>query len=171
MCVTWIHEQILEWIQRPSHLWRKWIIDTFKKKQNIIQLGNCKYIYDVFYRCIHIWLLIYCPSSTISMKHKIIQICNCIIYTFFSNIKCSLLKLLCTLMRLWDRTLLQLLRLDFFGLTFPRIIYCNCHSYFLRQDNRTRGKLRIFYERSPLPNLPTPETSLPNPYPTYPLPR
>ena len=39
--------------------------------------------------------------------------------TLSFNIKCSLLKLLCTLTRLLEGTLLQPLRLDFFGIDFP----------------------------------------------------
>ena len=43
------------------------------------------------------------------------------IYLLFKKINCSLLKLLCTLACLKELNILQLLRLNFFGSTFPCI--------------------------------------------------
>ena len=80
--------------------------------------------------------------------------------TFRSNVKSSLLKLLCTLARLNP---LQPLIIDFFGIDFPshpcsQLTFIN----FCGQDNRTRVKARIYHEHALLPKLnPPPHTHLP----------
>ena len=90
---------------------------------------------------------------------------------FCFNSKYSLLKLVCTLARLCEITLLQPLRLNFYGIKFPSHP-CSQFSFltFCRQDNTTRGKAHIYHEFSPLPNLTTPETYRPTPRLTYPPP-
>ena len=62
------------------------------------------------------------------------------IYTFGFNIKYSLLKLLCTLARLYEGTSLQPLRLDFFGSPFPCILAQIFHFSFLQEGKYNKGK-------------------------------
>ena len=81
--------------------------------------------------------------------------------TFRFNSKSSLLKLLCTLARFCEGNPLQLFRLDF--LSHPRSQSHKFH--FSHFSNRTREKARKYHERAPLPNLPTPMTLRPKPYP------
>ena len=83
-------------------------------------------------------------------------------HTFYSNSKCSLLKSLCMIERLYGGTLLQPLRLEFFRINFPlhpssQFLFIN----FRGKDNTTRGKYRIYHGRAPLPHLPNLETYLP----------
>ena len=76
--------------------------------------------------------------------------------TFYSDIKYSLLKLLCIFARLCEGNALQPLRLNFFGIDlsshtcsqFPFIAFCG-------QDNRTRGYAQISHNHTTPPNLPT----------------
>ena len=85
-----------------------------------------------------------------------------IISTFHSNVKSSLLKLLCTLARLCVGTPLQPLRLDFFIIDFPSHP-CSQLPFlaFCGQENRTRVKARRSHDRYLLPSVLTPETSPP----------
>ena len=89
---------------------------------------------------------------------------------FCSNTKFSFLKLLCTLARLFKGTPLQPLILDFFGSDSPVHPFSQLPFITFRgQVNIISVKARKSHERSPLPNLPTPETSrLPPTYQVYP---
>ena len=92
-------------------------------------------------------------------------------HNFRSSSKCSLLKLLCSLMHLCGRTPLQPLRLKFSGIDFPSHPRSQLPFITFRgQDNITRGKVCRSHERNPLPNLPTPDTYIPVPPNTYPPP-
>ena len=81
-CVTRLYEWILKWVSIPSHIQIKWVIDKSKKEKHLIQVRNCKYIYvcDVSAVHIHILLIIFCVSSTLSMKWNISKRRNCNIY-------------------------------------------------------------------------------------------
>ena len=88
--VTWLHAWILEYIPIPPHFWMKWIINTFKKKQNISQLCNHIYLYihDVPAIIVHTWLIIVPISPTLPMRWEINKIGNCKyknIYDFFCH--------------------------------------------------------------------------------------
>ena len=83
---------------------------------------------------------------------------------FRFNSKCSLVKLLCTLARLGEGTLLQPLRLDFFGIDFPLHPRSQLpYLFVLIAGRKTRGNARRAHERAPLPNLTTPATIAPPP--------
>ena len=88
--VTWLHAWILEYIPIPPHFWMKWIINTFKKKQNISQLCNLIYLYihDVSAIIVHTWLIIVTTSPTLLIRWEINKIGNCKyinIYDFFHH--------------------------------------------------------------------------------------
>ena len=70
------------------------------------------------------------------------------------------MKLLCALARLYEVTILQPLRLEFFGINFP-LYPCSKLPFitFRGQVNITSRKARRSHDHAPLPNLPTPETS------------
>ena len=90
------------------------------------------------------------------------EVIKCIDYTFCFNSKCSLLKLLCTLARLCKGTLLQPLRLDFFGIDFPSHPQSQLPFIFsLLAGSTTREKARRAHERAPTLNLTTPATIAP----------
>ena len=97
------------------------------------------------------------------------EVIKCIDYTFCFNSKCSLLKLLCTLASLCKGTLLQPLRLDFFGIDFPSHPQSQLPFIFsLLAGSTTREKARRAHERAPTLNLTTPATiATPRPPPLY----
>ena len=91
---------------------------------------------------------------------------------FYYNIKCSPLKLLCTIAYLCKGTPHQPLRIKFSRINFPSHPRSKLQFIpFCRQNNRTRGKTHRSHDCASLTNLITPETSIPTSSPNYPLPR
>ena len=69
-------------------------------------------------------------------------------------------------------TPLQLLRLDFFGSTFPHIPDHNWQfSPFTGRSTETKGKVHRYHECDPIPNLTTQGKLYPTPSSTYWFPR
>ena len=80
-------------------------------------------------------------------------------YTFRFNIKSSFLKLLCTLLRLYEENHLQPLRLEFSeSSSFPRIL---SHNF----------PFIVFCQQEQFPNLSTPTTTYPPPFYRFSTPR
>ena len=81
------------------------------------------------------------PESSVKNMKKILAPLS-LYLTLRSNVKFSLLKLLCTLARLCKGTPLQPLILDLFRSTFPHILSHNCHLSILSGKTKKQGEMR-----------------------------